>query len=134
MPRDDAHERAIVEAFIRPEIRERYMTLLAHPKRRSSITERLTSIKDFEPSCLVAIAGAEQHAEALFANLRSRGAPATCYVISGDKDLDARELRLEDALAATVGYGSGTLLSCIAGKLGFVEAESTSERYLLVRS
>jgi len=134
MPRNDAHERGIVEAFIRPELRERYATLLAHPKRRASITARLASIKDIEPRCLIPIAPAEQTTSAVLASLRKRGAPATCYVISRDDDLDARELPLEDALTATLGEGNATLISCIAGKLGFIEAESTTDRYLLVHA
>jgi hypothetical protein len=132
MPRNDAHERAIVEAFIRPELRERYTTLLAHPKRRSSITDRLASIRDLDASCLVEIPAAEHTAEALLVHLRKRGALGSCYVLSRDKDLDARELPLESALASTVGYLDGTLISCVPGKLGFIEVEAKSYRFLLV--
>jgi len=79
MPRNDAHERAFIEAFIRPEIRERYTTLLAHPKRR------------------------------------------------------ARELPLEDALEATEGQQNATVISCLPGRLGFLECEALRYRFLLVR-
>jgi hypothetical protein len=37
--------------------------------------------------------------------------------------LDGREHSLESALGEVVGYGMGMILSCIPGKLAFVESE-----------
>jgi hypothetical protein len=39
---------------------------------------------------------------------------------------------LLDALKETVGYGIGTVLSCVPGKLAYFEGE-LRERFLLVR-
>jgi hypothetical protein len=40
---------------------------------------------------------------------------------------------LKDALAETVGYGIGTVISCIPGELGYFEADDSGETYLLYR-
>lgn len=58
------------------------------------------------------------------------GAPKTCHVIGGEHD--GEDMELLAALKAIVGYGRGTVLSCIPGKLGYFEGE-IQERFLLVR-
>jgi hypothetical protein len=65
--------------------------------------------------------------------LRSRGAGATCYVISEAAGLDAKRLPLREALDRVIGYGMGTLLSCVPGKLAFYEGEGPSDRCILER-
>jgi len=51
--------------------------------------------------------------------------------MSEDPTLDQKELPLLDALRQTVGRGMGTVLSCIPGRLAFVETED--ERFILER-
>jgi hypothetical protein len=41
-------------------------------------------------------------------------------------DLDGRRLNLEQVIAAVVGTGIGTILSCIPGRLAFFEGEDQS--------
>jgi hypothetical protein len=64
--------------------------------------------------------------------LRDRGAPATCVLFSAAADLDAREMPLDNALAAVVGWNPGTFISCIPGRLAYFEDEEG--RYLLERT
>ena len=47
-----------------------------------------------------------------------------CWVISEDRRFDGKELELDSVLAELVGYGMGAIVSCIAGKLAFVESEN----------
>jgi hypothetical protein len=54
------------------------------------------------------------------------------FAISEDPALDRKELPLLEALKETVGRGMGTVLSCIPGRLAFVETED--ERFILERS
>jgi len=42
-------------------------------------------------------------------------------------------MSLSEALAKTIGLGSGTLISCSPGKLGYFELEDLGERYILER-
>jgi hypothetical protein len=38
---------------------------------------------------------------------------------------------LSKALSSTVGYGMGTLISCVPGELAYYESEERGERYVL---
>jgi hypothetical protein len=58
------------------------------------------------------------------------GAPDTCKVIGGERD--GEDLNSLSALKEIVGYGTGTVLSCVPGKLAYFEGE-IRERFLLVR-
>ena len=57
--------------------------------------------------------------------------PETCHVIGGEHD--GKDMELLTALKQIVGYGTGTVLSCIPGKLAYFEGE-IRERFLLVRT
>jgi hypothetical protein len=46
-----------------------------------------------------------------------------CWAISEDARFDGLELDLMTALSETIGYGMGTILCCVPGKLAFVETE-----------
>ena len=59
------------------------------------------------------------------------GAPETCHVIGGKHD--GEDVELLTALKQIVGYGTGTVLSCVPGKLAYFEGE-IRERFLLVRA
>jgi hypothetical protein len=63
--------------------------------------------------------------------LKSRGASETCWAISKDPELDGRELDLKTILEQLIGSGTGTLLSCLPGKLAYFDGED--ERLLLAR-
>lgn len=63
--------------------------------------------------------------------LRGKGAPETCYAVSEDDELDGKELPLSDSLKKIVGYGMGTFLSCLPGRLAYFEDED--ERWILER-
>jgi hypothetical protein len=58
------------------------------------------------------------------------GAPESCHVIGGEHD--GVDMDLLTALKQIVGYGTGTVLSCVPGKLAYFEGE-IRERFLLVR-
>lgn len=55
--------------------------------------------------------------------LAAMGSPPICHAISEDPSLDGRDLPLREALEEVVGSGMGTILSCIPGRLGFIETE-----------
>ena len=58
------------------------------------------------------------------------GAPETYHVVGGERD--GEDMDLLTALEQVVGYGAGTVLWCIPGKLAYFEGE-IRERFLLVR-
>ena len=128
----DPHETAFVESFIVKTRRERALELLASSKNRHKLTCKFDHHgHDYiSPECIRPIEPRYQHTPDIARILRTMGAPKTCHVIGGEHD--GEDMELLAALKAIVGYGRGTVLSCIPGKLGYFEGE-IQERFLLVR-
>jgi len=126
------HESAFVESFIVKPRRERARELLASSKHRHKFTSKFDHHgRDyFMPECILAIGPRHQHPPDISDMLRAMGAPQTCHVIGGDRD--GEDVELLAALKQIVGYGTGTVLSCVPGKLAYFEGE-VRERFLLVR-
>jgi hypothetical protein len=67
------------------------------------------------------------------AMLRSRGAPATCYVLSATASIDGQVLPLAEAISAAEFGGWGTILTCLPGRLAYYYDECGARRMLLER-
>jgi hypothetical protein len=65
--------------------------------------------------------------------LKKNGAPEKCHVISEDIDVDGKEMMLREAIEEVLGYGLGSILSCIPGRLVYYEGEGPGDRYVLKR-
>jgi hypothetical protein len=126
------HESAFVESFILKARRERALEMLASPKNRHKFTSRFDHHGQtyFIPECIRSIEPRDQHPPNIAQILRRLGAPETCHVIGGMHD--GKDMELLSALKEVVGYGTGTVLSCVPGKLAYFEGE-IRERFLLVR-
>jgi hypothetical protein len=127
------HETALVSAFVLPAKRDRLLGFLANPKRRRKLLDLLHHFADLDPRYLVEIAPRHQNAETIAALLTKRGAPLECHLISTDRELDGRDITLTHALSQIVGFGEGTLISCIPGRLGYFEGEGPKDRFILER-
>jgi hypothetical protein len=125
------HEEAAVKAFVRSNRQERYLKFLSDPKQRHRFTSELAHFKALDPKCLVAIPANQENPSRLAELLITMGASSRCWVISENSELDSRELDLRKALDETIGSGMGTIISCVAGKLGYFEDEDA--RYILQR-
>jgi len=123
------HERQLIEAFILPQRRSRYLEFLARPKHRKKIISELPHFKHLDPRSVVSIPPREQHWKNIRALLLSMGAPDLCHALSEDSEIDGKELPLQKALQCVVGSGMGTFLSCVPGKLGYFEDED--QRWIL---
>ena len=127
------HESALIEAFVVKPRRERLLTSLRDRRRRAKAVDRLNHFQDLDPRFLVHIAPRDQTPTGIAALLEERGAPATCHVVSSAADLDGEEMPLLAALEGVVGFGAGTLLSCVPGRLAYFEGEEANDRYILQR-
>lgn len=126
-------EVAFVNAFVVRDKRERYRGFLAG-KRRSKVLDSLYHWDDYYSGRVVAIPPACQTRADILSKLSELGAPALCYAISNDRDLDARKMSLEEALRDVVGNGEhGTILSCIPGRLAYYEGQDPENRFILHR-
>jgi hypothetical protein len=125
------HEEALVRAFIPTQRQERFLEIIAKPKKRAKLLTELAHFKALNPKFMVAIPSNQRNACELAKLLRAKGAGSKCYVMSENRDLDAREVDLEMALNETVGRQMGTLISCVPGRLGYFEDED--DRCILER-
>ncbi|HKW08769.1 MAG TPA: hypothetical protein VJO33_00230 [Gemmatimonadaceae bacterium] len=123
----------IVNAFVASPKKERFLTLLGTKKGRPKLRQTLAHFQDLDPRYAQRLGSDLRTTDAIVALLEQRGAPAICYLLSEDPDLDGCELPLEEAVERVHGRGMGTFISCIPGRLAYFESEGMGERYLLVR-
>jgi hypothetical protein len=127
------HEEQFARSFIVPEKRARYLSLLESKRGRDKLLDSLNHCHDLDSRFAKLIPANQQTAQSIEQLLKLKGAPYVCHVMSSTPDLDNREMPLSEALLETVGQDSGTLISCIAGKLAYVELEGFDGRYILER-
>jgi hypothetical protein len=124
-------EEAVIRAFVIKEKRERLLGFL--PARRKDATAELGESRNLDSRWRIPLAPSEQSLAGIERLLRARGAGADCLVISENAALDGRRMPLAEALQDVVGYGMGTIVSCVPGKLAYFEGEGPSDRFILVR-
>ena len=129
----NVHEQAFVQSFVQRARRERVLLCLANTKKRSKFVHEFAhhGTHILAPECLRSIKPSQQNPDSICAILRGLGAPGTCHVIS-ESSFDGEEMELLAALKEVVGYGMGTVISCLPGQLGYFEGE-VRERYILQR-
>ncbi len=127
-------EEAFVRAFVTADKQQRYIDLLASPKRRGEVLARLDHHFELNPATAFLIPRADQSALSIERLLRQYGAPDHCHLISSSRDLDAVNLPLREALESIVGRGVGTIVCCIPGALAYYEAEDQGQRFVLALS
>ncbi len=125
------NEQALIAAFIKRSKRDRYREIVSNPRLRHKFTSQLAHFVDFDPKYRLPIPSKKLFAGNIAIELQKRHSPKVVYAISEDPALDQRELPLVQALERIVGYGMGTVLSCLPGRLAFVETED--ERFILER-
>lgn len=128
------HEESVVRAFVVSRKRDRMLSFLGNPKKRRAALDTLYHFGDLDDRFAEPIPPRHQTPAGIAEALRNHGAPNSCWVISTNDSLDAREMLLDEALAAIVGYGEGNLVSCLPGKLAFFEGEGPEDRCILRRA
>lgn len=126
------NEQALIAAFVKRSKRDRYREILSNPRLRHKFTSRLAHFADFDSKYRVAIPSNKLFAGNIAIELQKRQSPNVVFAISEDPRLDQKEVQLVEALKEIVGSGMGSVLSCIPGRLAFVETED--ERFILERS
>jgi hypothetical protein len=124
------HEEKFALAFVIPEKRERYLSMLQSSKARRRLLAKFPHCADLNMRDAIRVPSGEQHLDAIEKSLRQKGAPENCFVISADGEIDNQEMPLRKALEQTVGMNMGTFISCVPGKLGYFEFEDLGERYI----
>jgi hypothetical protein len=131
-----SHEEAFVQAFVDKDRRERLLFELR--KHRGRFLGRFSdALRYLDPCFLTSLKAPNSDPAAIHRLLQARGATNTCYAISSNNDIDGQILPLADALAAAVGFGMPSILSCRPGLLAYVETEQVAgppDRYILARA
>ena len=127
------HEELFARCFITPPKRARYAALLATEKGRTKALNALHHMHDLDNRYARLLTSDEDTAAEILRMLREHGAPAMCYVISADREIDGRELPLDAAIDRIHCTNFGTVISCIPGKLAYLETEDIKFRYILRR-
>jgi len=125
------NEQALIAAFVKRNKRERYREILRNPHLRHKFTSQLAHFADFDPKYRLPFASNKLFVDNIAFELQKRHSPNLVFAISEDPTLDQKEVLLIEALKQIVGRGMGTVLSCLPGRLVFVETED--ERYILER-
>jgi hypothetical protein len=125
------NEQALIAAFVKRSKRDRYREIISNPRLRHKFTSELPHFADFDPKYRLPIPSNKLFVNNIATELRRRHCPNIVFVISEDPRLDQQELPMIEALTEVVGSGLGTVLSCIPGRLAFVETED--ERFILER-
>jgi len=125
------YEHALIAAFVKRGKRDHYRDILSNPRLRHKFTHQLAHFTDFDPKYRLPIPSNKLFVDNIARELQKRHSPSIVSAISEDPALDQKELLLVEALKQIVGRGMGTVLSCIPGRLAFVETED--ERFILER-
>src|SRR3954464_6379350 len=96
-------EEIFVRTFIAREKRQRWLNLLATPKSRRKITQRLYDGPPGDFNATLVHELEQMDAAALAEQLMSMGAGPTCWIVAADVNLDGTEEPLRDAVGATYG-------------------------------
>ena len=124
------HEQSLT-AFVKRNKRDRYSEILSNPRLRQKFTEALVHFDDFDPKFRLPFSSDKLFADNIAFELQKRHSPQIIHVISEDPSIDGKDMLLVEALRQVVGRGMGTVLSCLPGRLIFVETED--ERFILER-
>jgi hypothetical protein len=125
------NEYSLIAAFVKRSKRDRYREILSNPRLRHKFINKLAHFADFDPKYRLSVPSNKLSVDNIAVELQKRRSPEIVFAISEDPALDQKELPLVEALKQIVGRGMGTVLSCIPGRLAFVETED--ERFILER-
>ena len=116
-------EEAFVRAFIVPEKRERYLSILANPRHRVKVLKELYHGLGTISARITRIANRDHYPEPVEKLLRQKGAGSVCYLISPERDLDQQEMPLREMLDKLILQDGVAIACCIPGRLAYYKAE-----------
>ena len=122
-------EEELINAFFQPMKRERYLEMMAKPKRRQKVLRELAHFKSLDSRRCFSLPKGVHTPDEIATFLNKKGAPQSCWILSENPDLDGREMPLLQALKDVVGHQMGTFLSCVPGRLAYFEDEE--DRWIL---
>jgi hypothetical protein len=137
MMRSIEHEKAMIKTFVVRDMQKEFLSFLTRPEDRWKFTRELATFPWFEMRFAKPVQWRVNPSLSEFGQtlsgisnvsfmLRSKGAGDTCWVISGNPQIDAHEIELTAAIGYAIESDSGTILSCIPGKLAYFKGKNAS--------
>jgi hypothetical protein len=124
----------IIQTFVVPAKRERYLGFVRSPRRRPKFLNELYHFSGFDSACVVPLDWRSDSAEGLLEELRRRGAGKECRIVSVRDELDGATMPLEKAITEIFAFAEGTIVSCIRSRLAYYEGEAPKNRFILERT
>jgi hypothetical protein len=130
-------EEATIKAFVMPEKQKLFLSLIASPENRRKFTAELANFRWFDRGFTTSVPWQGNPSLSLFgqqlsgisnlsSQLQSKGARETCWVMSGNPQIDGQEMGLNAALECAIDSDFGTILSCVSGKLAYYKGKNES--------
>ena len=119
---------ATIQAFVIKEKKQRYLEMLANSKKRAKFLDGLNHCSDLDERFTTPVCWHDAIDE-----LRKRGAPDRCHIISSINEFDGIDLPLAAALLWVEQQGWGTIICCIPGQLAYYYDECGFRRLILER-
>lgn len=122
---DKECEEIVVRAFFLRRRQERTLFELASSKKRKDAISRLchNSQETLDKKYMIEIALPDSDFTEILNQLKKYGAGEKSYCISYNSEIDGKYLPLEIAIEKAVGFGMASIVSCIHGKLAYLEEE-----------
>jgi hypothetical protein len=108
--------RALIDAFVLKDRRERLRGLIVNPRRRKQFVQGLAHFRWLDQRRIRALAPGAQNPEDIAKLLRLKGAAVICFLVSEDSALDRKQLPLLAALEE----------ACIRNSASFLFSEQES--------
>jgi hypothetical protein len=131
------HEEATIGAFVMREKQKLFLSFIASPGSRRKFTAELANFRWFDRRFVTSVPWQGNPGLSLFgqqlsginnlsSQLQSKGAKDTCWVMSGNPQIDGQEMGLNAALEYAINSDAGTLLCCVPGKLAYYKGKNES--------
>jgi hypothetical protein len=134
---DKELEEIIVKSFFNKRIQQRVLFELFSPKKRQDAIHRLSNFHiTLRNEFLFEIPKPNSDPEEIEELLKKQGSGNDCYAMSCNDTIDGKNMSLTSALEVAVGEGFPSLISCIPGKLAYLEGEQSlgpPPRFILKR-
>lgn len=132
------HEDALVQHFLRRELRGRFSQGLcqvhgAASARRKVLNKLYHGVLIDDDPAISREDVSRLDPATIAARLRKLGAQDLCHVTSTAIEWDARYWRVVEILEVSHGIGAGIIVSCLPGKLLYLEQEEINSRTILHR-
>ena len=111
-------------AFIIKDKQEKYLQVLADPKRRHEILNRFNRILDFAPRFATLVPKELRAADKIVRLLNEKEATQSYHVMAKSLATDGEDSPLREALTQVIAHDSGSVLCCLPGRLAFHKAEA----------